>query len=73
MASSPRDQRHYEPRSPAALEKEFPEWQVRRGTDRLYHALLIDSDPPVTLLGADLMDLRDEIIKFQRLAEAQQQ
>lgn len=31
------DQRHYEPRSPEALEAEFPGWHVSRGVNMLWY------------------------------------
>jgi hypothetical protein len=61
------DQRHYEPQSVAQLQIEFPVWEVFRGVNRLYYARLPRTSPPVLLRGEDLLDLRDEIIKWLRM------
>ena len=66
MAStgSPADKRHYEPKSRAALQKEFPDWRIYKGTDQLLHAELT-SDPNVRRRGEDLVDLRDKLITYR--------
>lgn len=41
--------------------REFPDWDISKGTCGLWYALLRDSDPQVMVRGEDPMDLRDEI------------
>jgi hypothetical protein len=59
----------YEPKSLDEIEREFTDFRAWLGTDQLVHACLRTSvsGPGSILTGEDLMDLRDEIIKFTRL------
>jgi hypothetical protein len=41
--------------------REFPDWHIWRGVDRLYYATLPHADPPVRVRGEDPVDLRDQI------------
>jgi hypothetical protein len=63
VTESPADQRHYEPRSAEELMKEFPSWSINQGISRLWYARRADS---ALLSGEDLLDLRDQIIKWIR-------
>jgi hypothetical protein len=67
MPSSPKDQRHYEPRSAKELMVEFPQWEVYRGVNQLWYARY----GAELLRGEDLQDLRDEIIKWTRYHDSE--
>jgi hypothetical protein len=43
---------------------EFPGWEAWQGIDRLWHARIRGAVPPVMVHGEDLVDLRDQIIRF---------
>lgn len=62
MEESPKDQRSYEPQSLEQLVKEFPDWEIYRGVNKLYYA----RKDIALLRGEDLLDIRDEIIKYRR-------
>jgi phosphoenolpyruvate-protein kinase (PTS system EI component) len=63
MPESVRDQRHYEPASPEALEQEFPGWHVWKGVNSLWCARLLETSLSIVAERAeDLQDLRDKII-----------
>lgn len=49
--------------------REFPGWDISKGTGGLWHARLRGSDPPVMTSGEDPTDLRDEIRR--KLAQAE--
>jgi len=58
-----RDQRAYDPPTPAALEREFPGWHAWKGVNGLWHARRPGTSPPLTAERAeDLQDLRNKII-----------
>ena len=61
MSEDIHDRRHYEPRSARELMTEFLGWVVVRGTDQLWYA-----KGPSVLKGEDLLDLRDQLIKWTR-------
>jgi hypothetical protein len=63
VMESTADQRHYEPQSAEELMKEFPDWSVSQGTTQLWYARYADS---ALVSGEDLLDLRDQIIKWIR-------
>jgi hypothetical protein len=44
---------------------EFPAWEAWQGIDRLWHARIRGATPPVMVHGEDLVDLRDQIIRYQ--------
>jgi hypothetical protein len=48
-----------------AIAAEFPAWEVWQGIDRLWHARIRGATPPVMVHGEDLVDLRDQIIRYQ--------
>ena len=48
---------------------EFPGWEAWQGIDRIWHARIRGATPPVMVHGADLLDLRDQIIRFVNRAE----
>jgi hypothetical protein len=50
--------------SAAGLAGEFPGWEAWQGIDRLWHARIRGAIPPVMVHGDDLVDLRDEIIRY---------
>ena len=49
---------------------EFPGWEAWQGIDRLWHARIRGAVPPVMVHGEDLVDLRDQIIRYLGRAEA---
>lgn len=67
MAESPKDNRHYEPQSAKQLMAEFPQWSVYRGIDQLWYA----RDGDELLRGEDLLDLRDQIIRWISLYDSE--
>ena len=68
MSERVTDQRHYEPQAPDEIEKEFPGWHVWKGVNNLWYASLAKTSPPVVVESAeDLVDVRDQIIKYERL------
>lgn len=48
----------------AKIAGEFPDWEAWQGIDRLWHARIRGAIPPVVVHGEDLVDLRDQIIRF---------
>jgi hypothetical protein len=48
----------------AQIAGEFPGWEAWQGIDRVWHARIRGATPPVMVHGADLVDLRDQIIRF---------
>jgi hypothetical protein len=52
----------------AGLADEFPGWEAWRGVDRLWHARVRGAVPAVMVHGEDPDDLRDQIIRYERLA-----
>lgn len=48
----------------AKIAGEFPDWEAWQGIDRLWHARIRGSIPSVMVHGEDLVDLRDQIIRF---------
>lgn len=62
MGESPKDQRSYEPQSIEQLVREFPDWEIYRGVNQMYYA----RKDIALLRGEDLLDIRDEIIKYCR-------
>jgi hypothetical protein len=52
---------------------EFPDWQVWRGTNRLYYARRPGTVPLVIVHGEDPADLRDQIIRAASKLDAGQQ
>jgi hypothetical protein len=54
----------------AGLAGEFPGWEAWQGIDRLWHARIRGAIPPVMVHGADLVDLREQIVHYTRGAEA---
>jgi hypothetical protein len=54
----------------AGLAGEFPGWEAWQGIDRLWHARLRGAVPPVMVHGEDLVDLRDQILRYTRSVEA---
>jgi hypothetical protein len=64
MGESPKDQRNYEPQSIEQLVTEFPDWEIYRGVNQMYYA----RKDIALLRGEDLLDIRDEIIKYRRQA-----
>lgn len=62
MGESPKDQRSYEPQSIEQLVREFPDWEIYRGVNQMYYA----RKDIALLRGEDLLDIRDEIIKYRR-------
>jgi hypothetical protein len=53
-----------------AIAAEFPAWEAWQGIDRLWHARIRGATPPVMVHGEDLVDLRDQIIRYQGRNEA---
>jgi hypothetical protein len=49
---------------------EFPGWEAWQGIDRIWHARIRGATPPVMVHGADLVDLRDQIIRYLNRAES---
>jgi hypothetical protein len=54
----------------AGLAGEFPGWEAWQGIDRLWHARIREAIPPVMVHGEDLVDLRDQILRYVHNAEA---
>jgi hypothetical protein len=54
----------------AGLAGEFPGWEAWQGIDRLWHARIRGAIPPVMVHGEDLVDLRDQVLRYTRSAEA---
>jgi hypothetical protein len=52
------------PDDTARIAGEFPDWEAWQGIDRMWHARIRGSFPPVMVHGEDLVDLRDQIIRF---------
>ena len=48
----------------AKIAGEFPGWEAWQGIDRLWHARIRGATPPVMVHGEDLVDLRDQIVRF---------
>lgn len=63
-----------EPATAEDIAAEFPGWNAWRGVNQLWYARLVMSSPPVVLHGQDLVDLRDQIIRWRwlRTYEAEQ-
>jgi hypothetical protein len=51
------------------LAGEFPGWEAWQGIDRLWHARIRGAVPPVMVHGEDLVDLRDQIVRYVHNAE----
>jgi hypothetical protein len=49
---------------------EFPGWEAWQGIDRIWHARIRGATPPVMVHGSDLVDLRDQIIRYLNRAES---
>lgn len=54
----------------AQIAGEFPGWEAWQGIDRTWHARIRGAVPPVMVHGADLVVLRDQIIRYVKHAEA---
>ena len=54
----------------AHIAGEFPGWEAWQGIDRMWHARSRGATPPVMVHGEDLVDLRDQIIRYLRTVEA---
>jgi hypothetical protein len=54
----------------AQIAGEFPGWEAWQGIDRMWHARVRGATPPVMVHGEDLVDLRDQIIRYLRTVEA---
>ena len=54
----------------ARIAGEFPGWEAWQGIDRMWHARIRGATPPVMVHGEDLVDLRDQIIRYLRTVEA---
>ena len=54
----------------ARIAGEFPGWEAWQGIDRMWHARVRGATPPVMVHGEDLVDLRDQIIRYVRTVEA---
>jgi hypothetical protein len=52
------------------IAEEFPGWEAWQGLDRIWHARIRGATPPVMVHGANLVNLRDQIIAYLRRAEA---
>jgi hypothetical protein len=48
----------------AKIAGEFPDWEAWQGIDRLWHARIRGAIPSIVVHGKDLVDLRDQIIRF---------
>jgi hypothetical protein len=46
------------------ISAEFPAWEAWQGIDRMWHARIRGATPPVMVHGEDLVDLRDQIIRY---------
>jgi hypothetical protein len=53
----------------AQIAGEFPGWEAWQGIDRMWHARIRGATPPVMVHGADLVDLRDQIIQCVNRAD----
>jgi len=47
-----------------SIAAEFPGWEAWRGTDRRWHARIRGATHPAMAHGEDLLDLREEIIRY---------
>jgi hypothetical protein len=47
-----------------AIAEEFAGWEAWQGIDRMWHARIRGATPPVMVHGEDLVDLRDQIIRY---------
>jgi hypothetical protein len=54
----------------AQIAGEFPGWEAWQGIDRMWHARVRGATPPVMVHGEDLVDLRDQVIRYLRTVEA---
>ena len=54
----------------AQIAGELPGWEAWQGIDRMWHARVRGATPPVMVHGEDLVDLRDQIIRYVRTVEA---
>jgi hypothetical protein len=54
----------------AEIAREFPGWDAWQGIDRLWHARIRGAVPPVMVHGEDLVDLRDQIIRYMGRSES---
>jgi hypothetical protein len=52
------------------IAREFPGWEAWQGIDRMWHARIRGATPPVMVHGEDLVDLRDQILRYVRNVEA---
>ena len=48
----------------AKIAGDFPDWEAWQGIDRRWHARIRGATPPVMVHGEDLVDLRDQIVRF---------
>jgi hypothetical protein len=48
-----------------SIQAEYPGWEAWQGIDRLWHARISGATPPVMVHGEDLVDLRDEIKRWE--------
>ena len=62
MSSSPRDQRHYVPKSPEELAASMPNWQVWQ-MQGLYYARWVRGKPTVLVRDEDLLGLKDKMVE----------
>jgi hypothetical protein len=54
----------------AQIAGEFPGWEAWQGIDRMWHARIRGATPPVMVHGSDLIDLRDQIIRYVNRADS---
>ena len=54
----------------AEIAGEFPGWEAWQGIDRMWHARIRGATPPVMVHGENLVDLRDQIVRYLSRAEA---
>jgi len=52
-----------EPRTADDVEAEFPDWEVWRGVDNRWHARIRGAEPLITVADADLVGLKEEIVR----------
>jgi hypothetical protein len=62
MADSPRDQRHYEPKSVEELMEAFPNWQVWKGVNGMFFARWVRVSPTVLVRAEDLSGIHEEMM-----------
>jgi hypothetical protein len=54
----------------AKIAGEFPGWEAWQGIDRRWHARIRGAIPSVVVHGEDLIDLRDQIVRFLNRPDA---